>query len=112
MSERERINALVAPIDARAIPEVIGQGDGATVASEDQRVLIAELKAMATRVDEQAERLAKLETALDQSLKYLDEANDLLEEEEVRGEEDGVGKIRAWIGQTRVVQLNDTKDDD
>jgi hypothetical protein len=51
------------------------------------------------------ERLAKLEDALGYAVTHLEAANELLFEEEVRGEEDGVGDIRTWIHEVRSTLL-------
>lgn len=53
------------------------------------------------------DRLAKLEAALGYAVTQLEAANELLFEEEVRGEEDGVQIMRDWIHEIRAGLLKD-----
>lgn len=69
----------------------------------------AELNELRDALPEVLGRLEKLEEALGYAVTQLEGANDLLLEEEVRGEEDGVQDIRDWIHETRVDLLKPTR---
>jgi hypothetical protein len=62
------------------------------------------------QANELQERLAKLEAALGFAVTQLEGTAELLLEEEVRGEEDGINDIREWTHEIRTGLLKDKHD--